>query len=118
MVRHLVSWVLSALAVWIVAHVVPGFYVHGATAALLAALVIGFLSATLGAVLKFVTFPLTVVTLGLFWFVINAVMLKLAASLVPGFEVVGFKAAFLGALLLSVVNMLLRWLVLPKKSAN
>jgi putative membrane protein len=111
MLRHLLNWVLSALAVWVVSHFVPGFVVHGATAALLAALAIGFLSATLGALLKFLTLPLTVLTLGLFWFVINALMLKLAAVFVPGFEIHGFLAAFLGAIALSLVNMVLHWLV-------
>lgn len=111
MLRHLLNWVLSALAVWLVSHFVPGFEVSGATAALLAALAIGFFSATLGALLKILTFPLTVVTLGLFWFVINALMLKLAAVFVPGFEIHGFFAAFLGAIALSLVNMVLHWLV-------
>jgi putative membrane protein len=87
MLRLLLNWVLSALAVWIVAHVVPGIYVSGATAALIAALAIGFINATVGLLLKVLTFPLTLLTLGLFWFVINAAMLKLAAVLVPGFEV-------------------------------
>ena len=109
----LVNWVVSALAVWLVAYIVPGVSVRGITAALLAALVIGFVNATLGALLKLVTFPLTVLTLGLMWLVINGLMFELAAAIVPGFTVVGFKAAFLGALVLSVVNMVLRWLVKP-----
>ncbi|MGB2605320.1 MAG: phage holin family protein, partial [Candidatus Sulfotelmatobacter sp.] len=63
---------------------------------------------------KILTFPLTLVTLGLFWFVINALMLKLASALLsPGFQVRGFLAAFIGAILLSLVNMMLKWLVNP-----
>jgi putative membrane protein len=112
--RLLLKWLLSGLAVWIVAQVVPGFYVRGVFAALIAALVIGFINATIGAVLKILTFPLTLITLGLFWFVINALMLELASALVPGFQVRGFFAAFVGAILLSLVNMLLRWLVDPR----
>ncbi len=73
--RHIINWLLSAVAVWVVAQFVHGFHVHGATAALIAALVIGLINATLGAVLKVVTFPLTILTLGLFWLVINALML-------------------------------------------
>jgi putative membrane protein len=112
--RLLLNWVLSALAVWIVAHVVPGFYVSGFKAALIAALVIGFINATVGLLLKILTFPLTLITLGLFWLVINALMLELASALLtPGFQVRGFLAAFLGAILLSLVNMLLKWLVRP-----
>jgi len=111
--RLLLNWVLSALAVWIVAHVIPGIYVSGPLAALIAALAIGFVNATLGLLLKILPFPLTLITLGLFWFIINALMLKFASALVPGFVVRGFGAAFLGAILLSLVNMLLKWLVHP-----
>jgi putative membrane protein len=112
--RLLLNWILSALAVWIVAHVVSGSYVSGFKAALIAALVIGFINATIGALLKILTFPLTLLTLGLFWLVINALMLELASALLaPGFQVHGFLAAFLGAILLSLVNMLLKWLVRP-----
>lgn len=113
--RLLLNWVLSALAVWIVAHVVPGIYLSGAVSALIAALVIGFVNATLGVLLKILTFPLTLITLGLFWFVINALMLKFASALVPGFQVHGFLAAFLGAIVLSLVNMMLKWLVYPAR---
>jgi putative membrane protein len=115
--RLLLKWLLSGLAVWIVAQVVPGLYVRGVFAALIAALVIGFINATIGAVLKILTFPLTLITLGLFWFVINALMLELASALVPGFQVRGFFAAFVGAILLSLVNMMLRWLVDPRHDA-
>ena len=111
--RLLLHWVLSALAVWIVSRVVPGVSVSGPTAALIAALAIGFINATIGLVLKIVTFPLTLVTFGLFWFVINALMLELASALVPGFRVRGFWAAFWGAIVLSLVNMLLKSLLLP-----
>jgi putative membrane protein len=112
--RLLLNWLLSGLAVWIVAHVVPGIYVRNALDALIAALVIGFVNATLGVVLKILTLPLTLATLGLFWFVINALMLKFASALVPGFQVHGFLAAFVGAILLSLVSMLLRSLIHPR----
>ena len=79
--------------------------------ALIAAIVIGFVNGTLGFVLKIITFPLSIVTLGLFWLVINALMLKVAAAFVPGFRIVGFLPAFFGAIVLSLVNMLLRALV-------
>ena len=108
--RLLLNWVLSALAVWIVSRIVPGFVVTGIFAALIAALVIGLVNATLGFFLKIITFPLTVLTLGLFWLVINAVMLELASALVPGFRVQTFAAAFWGAIMLSLVNMVLKWL--------
>jgi putative membrane protein len=116
--RLLLNWVLSALAVWIVSHVVPGISVSGPMAALIAALAIGFINATVGALLKVLTFPLTLLTLGLFWFVINAAMLKLASAFVPGFEVRGFFAAFVGAIVLSLVSSLLHWLIMPSRNAQ
>jgi putative membrane protein len=108
-------WILTAAAVWIVAHFVPGISVSGPMAALIAALVIGLTNATIGFVLKILTFPLTILTLGLFWFVINALMLKLAASLVPGFEVRGFIPALIGSILISLVSSVLQWLVMPSR---
>ncbi len=111
MLRLLLNWVVSALVLLLVAHVVPGFYLSGFVAALIAAVVIGLVNATLGLVLKVITFPLTVLTLGIFWFVINALMLMLASWLVPGFEVRGFVAAFIGAILLSLINMVVRWIM-------
>jgi len=113
--RLLLNWVLSAIAVWVVAKVVPGVYVSGPVAALIAALAIGFINATLGLLLKIITFPLTIVTLGIFWFVINALMLELASALVPGFRVRSFGAAFIGAIVLSLVNLLLKAIVMPSK---
>lgn len=113
MSRLIVNWLLSALALVIVAHIVPGFYVDGIKSALVAALVVGFVNATLGLFLKVITLPLTILTLGIFWFVINAMMLLLASGLVSGFEVRGFGPAFIGAIVLALVNLLLRALV-PK----
>jgi len=113
--RMLLHWVVSALAVWITSRVVPGFVVNGVAAALIAAIVIGLVNATLGLFLKVVTFPLTLLTLGLFWFVINAVMLELASMFVPGFHVLGFASAFWGGIVLSLVNMFLKWLILPSR---
>jgi len=115
--RLLLHWILTAIAVWIVAHVVPGISVSGPTAALIAALVIGLINATLGLLLKIVTFPLTLLTLGLFWFVINALMLELAAAFVQGFHVRNFVAAFIGAILLSLVSSLLQWIFMPRKTS-
>jgi putative membrane protein len=113
--RMLLQWLLTALAIWIVSRLVPGFSISGPFSALIAAVVIGFVNATVGLFLKIVTFPLTMVTLGLFWLVINAVMIELASAIVPGFHVHTFGAAFWGAIVLSLVNMALKWLVLPEK---
>jgi putative membrane protein len=84
--RHLlVNWLLSAISLVIVAAIVPGIEIAGFGTALIAAVVIGFVNATLGFLLKIITFPLTLVTLGAFLIVINALMLKVAAAVMPGF---------------------------------
>jgi putative membrane protein len=110
MIQLLVRWIISAVLLLVVAHVVPGFEVDGLRSALIAALVIGLVNATLGVFLKIVTFPLTLLTLGLFMLVINALMLMFASSFVRGFIVHGFVPAFWGALLLSLLGMITRWL--------
>jgi putative membrane protein len=107
----IVNWFLSALALLIVAYIVPGFQVSGIFAALIAAVVIGLINATIGLFLKVITFPLTVLTLGIFWFVVNAIVLKLATWFVPGFNIYGFWPAFWGAVVLSLINMIFRWLM-------
>lgn len=107
----LVNWLLSSLSLIIVAHLVPGFEVTGLAAALIAPIVIGLVNATVGFLFKILTFPLTLLTLGLFLLVINALMLELAAFFVPGFAVQGFFSAFFGAILLSLVSMVLRFLI-------
>ncbi len=114
--RMLIHWLLSALSIWIVSRLVPGFSLSGPMAALIAAVVIGFVNATVGLFLKIITFPLTLLTLGLFWLVINAAMIELASAIVPGFHVHTFGAAFWGAIVLSLVNMVLKWLVVPEKN--
>jgi len=109
--RILINWLLSAVSLLIVTRIVPGFVVKGFGTALIAAVVIGLVNATLGLVLKLLTLPLTILTLGIFWLIINALMLMLASALVPGFKVDGFLPAFLGAIVLSLVNMLLHWII-------
>jgi putative membrane protein len=108
MLRLLVHWILSAFCIIAVARLVPGFVVAGFGTALIAAIVIGLVNGTLGIFLKLVTLPLTLLTFGIFWLFINAVMLKLAAAFVPGFEVHGWWPAFLGGLILSLLNMTVR----------
>jgi putative membrane protein len=109
--RLLIKWLLSAISLMIVAYCIPGFEVRGFTAALIAAAVIGFINATLGSIVKVLTFPLTLLTFGLFLIVVNAVMLKIAAVFVPGFKVHGWFAAIIGSILLSIVSSFLHWLV-------
>ena len=106
--RLLLHWILSALALIIVSHLVPGFVVKGFVPALIAALVIGLLNATVGLFFKIITFPLTILTLGLFLLVINGVMILIASAIVPGFHVSGLGPAFWGAVVLALLGMLIR----------
>lgn len=103
-----ITWLLSAISLMIVAHLIPGFSVSSFGSAVIGAIVIGFVNMTLGFILKVLTLPLTILTFGVFLLVINALMLQLAASFVPGFMVQGFLPAFFGAIVLAVVNMALR----------
>ena len=107
----IITWLLSAASLLIVAHLIPGFSVSSFGSALIGAIVIGFVNMTLGFILKVLTLPLTILTFGLFLLVINALMLQLAATFVPGFSVQGFLPAFLGAIVLAVINMALHGLV-------
>jgi len=109
--RILLNWLLSAVALWLVSQIVPGFQISGPGSALVAVVVIGLVNATLGTLLKILTFPLTVVTLGIFWWVINALMLWVASSFVRGFVITSFGSAFIGAIVLALVNMLFHWIL-------
>jgi putative membrane protein len=111
MARLTIHWILSAVCLLLVASFMPGFYVSGFGTALIAALLIGFINGTVGFLLKIITFPLTVVTFGLFWFVINALMLMLASAFLSGFEVRGFASALIGSLILSLLNLFVRAVV-------
>lgn len=108
--KLLVRWFISAVTLLVVARVVPGFHVRGLGAALLAALVIGLVNGTLGVLFKVITLPFTILTLGLFLLVVNALMLEFSSWFVAGFTVSGFAPAFWGALILSVVHLLTRQL--------
>jgi putative membrane protein len=108
MVKLLVQWLLSAVALLVVSNIVPGFTVRGLGPALVAALVIGLLNATLGLLLKIVTFPISILTLGLFLLVINGMMILLASKLVSGFHVYGWVPAFWGAVVLALLGLLIR----------
>jgi putative membrane protein len=111
MLYLITNWFLSALSIVIVAHLIPGFHVRSFGTALIAAIVIGLINATIGIFVKLLTLPLTIVTFGLFLLVVNAIMLLFASSLVPGFVVTGFLPALIGAVILSLINTALRHLV-------
>ena len=108
MLAMLVQWVLYAVALLIVSRIVPGFHVAGLWPALIASLVIGLLNATFGLFLKIITFPLSILTLGIFLRVINGLMILLASSIVRGFTVRGFAPAFWGAVVLALLGMVIK----------
>jgi putative membrane protein len=108
MIAILVQWFLYAVALLIISKIVPGFHVAGLWPALIASLVIGLLNATVGLFLKIITFPLSIITLGIFLLVINGLMILLASHIVRGFTVRGFGPAFWGAVVLALLGMLIR----------
>jgi putative membrane protein len=115
MFKLLIHWILSAIALLIVSRLVPGFVVRGIGPALVAAVIIGLLNATLGLLLKIVTFPISILTFGLFLLVINGLMILLASSVVRGFTVYGMVPAFWGAVVLAILGVLFRYIM---KEAN
>ena len=110
MLGFLLHLVLTAGALLIVARLVGGVYVSGFGAALFGALVLGLVNAIVRPVMILLTLPITLLTLGLFLFVINALMLWLVAALAPGIRISGFGAALVGSLLLTLLNLVIDWL--------
>jgi putative membrane protein len=107
MAGFLIHAMILAIALWITASVVPGIIVTSWTALAIAALVLGVVNAIVRPILLILTFPITVLTLGLFYLVINGIAFGLAAALVPGFEIKSWTSAILGALLTSIVSWLI-----------
>jgi len=107
MVAFLVHWLVVALGLAVATYIVPGVTVASGSALAVGALVLGFVNAVVRPLLTILTLPLTLLTLGLFYLVVNAAAFGLAAAVVPGFSVASFWAALLGALVVSLVS----WLV-------
>jgi putative membrane protein len=107
----MIRWLLLSIAIILTSYLIDGIYVRSFTSALFAALVLGVLNALFRPVLLIVTLPINIVTLGLFTFVINALLLKMVSGVVPGFYVHGFFSAVFGSLLISLVSWLLNSLV-------
>lgn len=112
--RLLLVWILNAIALLAVAYLYPGVQLQDWQSAAIAALVLGLVNTLVKPVLVILTLPVTIVTLGLFLLVLNALLFWAVASLVPGFHVSGFWAALLGAILYSIIGWLLSML-LPEK---
>jgi putative membrane protein len=106
--KIIINWFVSALVIIIGAYVLPGVHVASFTAALLTAVVLGIINALIKPVLILLTLPITIITLGLFTFVMNALMILLASSIVPGFQVDGFWWAFIFSIVISFIYSFLR----------
>jgi len=108
--RWLLHWIVNAAVLLLVSRFVSGFNIRSFGSALFAVVIIAIVNATLGLFLKVMTFPLSLLTLGLFVFVIDAFVLWFSSKLVPGFSITGFMPAFIAALILALVQMLLGYL--------
>ena len=114
----IVHWAVVAATLLAIPYLVSGFQVAGIGTALVAAAVLGFVNLFFKPILIFLTLPINILTLGLFTFIINALMLKMAAGLVSGFEIKGLWPAIFGGLILSLVNMLLSGLWEPSSTTT
>ena len=115
MVTLIARWIVNAAALLLVAYMYPGVHVESFFAAAMAALVLGLINAVIRPILVILTLPVTLLTLGLFLFVINALLFWLVANVVQGFAVSGFFAALIGSLLYSVITLLTSWILFGAK---
>ncbi len=106
---YLIHWLLASLTIMITAYLVPGIHVDGFIAALIAAIVIGIVNTLVWPILTVITLPLTIITFGLFLFVVNGLALKIAAALSPGFTIDGFMPAVFGSIILTILGWLVRF---------
>lgn len=117
MVSFLAHWIVLAVALWVTTQLVPGVTVSGWGALAVGAAVLGVVNTVVRPVLTFLTFPITILTLGLFYFVVNGAAFGLAAALVPGFDVGSFLSAILGALVTGLAAWMVGAVVKPSGKA-
>lgn len=103
----LINWLISALAIIVTAYILPGVHIEGFTTALVVAVVLGVINIFIKPILIILTLPINILSLGLFTFVINAVIIILVSKIVPGFKIDGFIWALLFSIILSVINSVL-----------
>jgi putative membrane protein len=116
--KFLLQWMVGGLAIIITAYLLPGVQIEGFFAALVTALILGLINAVIRPVLILFTLPLNILTLGLFTLVINALLIMLAAAIVPGFTVQGFWWALFFGIVLAIVNFVLSPLLKPPSQDN
>lgn len=105
MLNLLIRWILYALAVIFVSWIIPGITVENFLSAMLVCIVLALINTFIKPLLQFISFPINILTLGLFSFVINALLLMLAGAITPGFQVDGFLSALLGSIILSLFSL-------------
>ena len=105
--QFLINWIVSTLAIIITGYLLPGVKIEGFFVALVTALVLGLLNAVVKPILFILTLPINILTLGLFTFVLNALIIMLVSAIVPGFKVNGFLSALLFSLVLTIINFVL-----------
>jgi putative membrane protein len=111
--NFLIHWLVTALALAVGARIVPGVHVASVTVLLISGLVLGVINAFIKPVLVVLTLPITVLTLGLFYLIVNGAAFGLAAALVPGFTVASLGSAIGGSLVVGLVSWVLGWLLRP-----
>ena len=108
---YIISLLITALAVVITAYILPGVTIKNYGNAIVVAFIMGLVNAVIRPIMVFFTFPITMLTLGLFLFVINACMILLVSAIIPSFKVKGFVSALLFSIILSVINSILHWIL-------
>ena len=114
----IVRWFINALALMLVAYLYSGVQVNGIIEALIAALVLGLVNALIRPILVILTLPVTILTLGLFIFIINAFLFWFVAEIVKGFTVSGFVGALIGSMMFSMITIMTSWLISGKKGGE
>jgi putative membrane protein len=115
MLSLIARWILNAAALLLVDWIYPGVHLESFFAAAMAALVLGLVNAVVRPILVILTLPATILTLGLFLFVINALLFWLVAEIIGGFQVTGFVAALVGSILYSLITLATSWLLFPRR---
>ena len=112
--KFVFSWLINTITLFAVTRIVAGIQVESFAVALIAALVLGLLNAFLKPIIIFITLPLNILSLGIFTFFINGFVLFLASKIVRGFVIADFGSAFWGALIFSIISILLNWFLNPR----
>ncbi len=116
--RIVASWIINAISFFVVSKIVPGIHFRDFVSILLAGVVLGIVNATLKPFFIIISLPISVLTLGIFFFVVNGIVLETVATLVPGFSIASFWTAVWGSVLLSISNMIITHILFPERKAN